>query len=223
MRWSAPKHRIGDVLVSLGLISRAELGLALSAQRASRERLGEILVRLGFIDRAQLLAGLMEQYRRCVAGAVGMSMLFLQQGMAYAGSSGTIHLSGTVPPRSILRLIEGSLLPSIDLQRPVRNALLGSFVDESNTSSGYELVLVSQSAATYGGQTRLVGDDGASLPYKLAFAGQEVRFKGGEAMLATIGPRSGGGGSGALTLSTATGAPRTAKLQDVLSIIVRAR
>lgn len=222
MSWITRKHRIGEVLVSLGLISADELGLALATQRGNREKLGEILVRLGLIDRAQLLAGLMEQYRRWMAGAVGMSMLLLQNG-ALAGSSGTIALSGVVPPRAAMRLVTGPPVPTVNLQHPVANALLTRIFEETAAQSGYSLELVSQSAGVTGGQPRLVAADGTTaIPYKLSFAGHELHFNGPVATLDTVAGGRVAGHSGALTISTMGSAAPTGRYQDTLSLVIRA-
>lgn len=57
---------LGEVLLELGLISRAQLDEALKLQRheKAKGRLGNLLVRLGFVGDEQIFSALEEQYRR---------------------------------------------------------------------------------------------------------------------------------------------------------------
>ena len=53
--------RIGEILVSLGVISEAQLNDALACQRAQGGRLGTILVKLGFVTEEQITNALAER------------------------------------------------------------------------------------------------------------------------------------------------------------------
>lgn len=55
-------RRLGELLVSKGLISSLQLSIALAAQRTSSRRLGEILVERGFATEAAIASCLAEQY-----------------------------------------------------------------------------------------------------------------------------------------------------------------
>ncbi len=61
---SAPTvDRLGDLLLSQGLVTREQLTLALREQRTSHQRLGYILVKQGVIDELELTKVLARQYR----------------------------------------------------------------------------------------------------------------------------------------------------------------
>ena len=60
-----PVHadRLGDLLLSQGLLTREQLAHALHEQRTTHQRLGFVLVRLGLIDELELTKVLARQYR----------------------------------------------------------------------------------------------------------------------------------------------------------------
>jgi type IV pilus assembly protein PilB len=60
---SVPPDRLGDLLLSQGLVTRAQLTAALHDQGSSHQRLGFILVRQGVIDELELTKVLARQYR----------------------------------------------------------------------------------------------------------------------------------------------------------------
>ena len=55
------KVRIGDLLVNKGLITEAQLKVALEEQKKVKEKLGSILVKMGYITEEKLLEALSEQ------------------------------------------------------------------------------------------------------------------------------------------------------------------
>jgi MSHA biogenesis protein MshE len=55
------KIRIGDLLVSKGVISEAHLAAALTEQKKTGQKLGVTLVEMGFIDESRLLEFLSQQ------------------------------------------------------------------------------------------------------------------------------------------------------------------
>lgn len=55
-------RRLGEMLVSSGLISNLQLSIALAAQQTSNKRLGEIVVERGFCTEDQIASCLAEQY-----------------------------------------------------------------------------------------------------------------------------------------------------------------
>mgnify|MGYP003134533769 FL=1 len=55
------KIRLGDLLVQAGLISDAQLQLALQDQKRTGSKLGRTVLDLGFIDEGRLLRALSEQ------------------------------------------------------------------------------------------------------------------------------------------------------------------
>ncbi len=221
MRWTLQKERIGEVLVSLGLISRGQLQLALDEQSGSGERLGEALVRLGFIRRGDLHFGLTEQYRRALVGALGAGFLFFNHGMAVASPKATLTLSGTVAPRSTVRLAGTSAPVAVDLSSPVVNATLTSLVSESNGKHSYSVLLESQSAAATGKTMLIAADQSQSIPYSLSYGGKAVRFEGALAVLKSSA-RPSDAAPADLAISTARAAPANSGFNDVLSVVIRA-
>ena len=55
------RMRLGEILVSDGLVTRAGLECALAAQQRSGELLGRVLLDLGLVGRADLLAAIAKQ------------------------------------------------------------------------------------------------------------------------------------------------------------------
>jgi hypothetical protein len=72
------KPLLGELLVELGIVSRAQLNRALAEQHAGQERLGETLVRLGLVSLDQISNALAEQRRRWYAAAFGAAMMVIQ-------------------------------------------------------------------------------------------------------------------------------------------------
>jgi type IV pilus assembly protein PilB len=60
---AASSERLGDILVKEGLITRDQLGQALTEQRTSGSRLGYLLVKLGFVQELEITKMLAKQYR----------------------------------------------------------------------------------------------------------------------------------------------------------------
>ncbi|MDZ4258002.1 MAG: type IV-A pilus assembly ATPase PilB [Gemmatimonadales bacterium] len=58
-----PANRLGDLLLSQGTVSRAQLEAALAEQRTSKHRLGYILVKQGAVQELELTKLLARQYR----------------------------------------------------------------------------------------------------------------------------------------------------------------
>jgi type IV pilus assembly protein PilB len=53
--------RLGELLVSSGLVSQEDFELALEAQKSSGRQIGDVLIQLGFVSRRQLLEALANQ------------------------------------------------------------------------------------------------------------------------------------------------------------------
>ncbi|MDX1513503.1 MAG: secretion system protein E, partial [Gammaproteobacteria bacterium] len=70
---SAPvkRRRIGELLVSKGVVSEDQVRIALTEQKKSREHLGKILVRLGFATEAVI--------RDVLGGALGYDSVDLSK------------------------------------------------------------------------------------------------------------------------------------------------
>ncbi len=58
-----PVDRLGDLLLSQGVVTRDQLAAALAEQKATRQRLGYILVKQGVIEELELTKVLARQYR----------------------------------------------------------------------------------------------------------------------------------------------------------------
>ena len=56
--------RLGDLLVSSGVITNEQLEKALEMQKETKERLGDVLIRAGFITEQQLIEALVGQLGR---------------------------------------------------------------------------------------------------------------------------------------------------------------
>lgn len=64
------QRRLGEILVSLSMLSREQVELALRHQRASGRRFGEVLVDLGYLSQAAVESALRIQNRRMLGGIV---------------------------------------------------------------------------------------------------------------------------------------------------------
>ncbi|MCF7870803.1 MAG: hypothetical protein K9L94_01755, partial [Candidatus Omnitrophica bacterium] len=53
--------RLGDILISEGMITDTQLGEALKKQESSGDKLGELLVKLGYVDERQIAVALSKQ------------------------------------------------------------------------------------------------------------------------------------------------------------------
>ena len=81
--YSTFTHRIGDILVSQGFISKKHLDVALKIQKVKRKLLGEILVDLGFVSSKELAMAIAQQ-----------------QGLEY------VDLTTTVPSKKAISLLK---------------------------------------------------------------------------------------------------------------------
>ena len=55
------KLRLGDMLISMGLLTESQLSQALAIQKEKHKRLGEVLIEEGYITEAQLINALKVQ------------------------------------------------------------------------------------------------------------------------------------------------------------------
>ena len=217
---SAP--RIGDLLVELGSIRRDDLEAALRTSRPASERLGQTLVRLGLVSRAQLEDALREQYRRCVAGALGVLLMWCLPAPALAGgSSVSLNLVGRVPVRSSVHLADVAAEFVLPRLGPAADLRLARVFRDSNSDSPYAIVIESDSARVYG-EPMLLGLEGQSnVPYRLTDGGHAVTFVDGQARM----PAAAGGRQAVNELRVAlpsTAAADGAALADTLRFVVRA-
>lgn len=152
MSEQAKSHRIGDMLVERGILTRQQLCEAIEIQQArqslrkgsgktSVEPLGEILVELGFIDRGQLNHTLSWQ-RRLRNATLIMSFVapLLTTACGGGGGGGTTTPSGSnkTPPNSSLSssLASDSISSSPDASIPaVSSSSAISFAQDSSDSS----------------------------------------------------------------------------------------
>lgn len=118
---------IGTVLLSRGLISRAQLEQALTEQRTSGERLDRVLVRLGLVSREQVLQAVGEQFHMPVVDLAGMAIepkvlqtlpakLVYKQNCVPIGRTGDTLTVATSDPFEITVLDELRLLAGCSIE-----------------------------------------------------------------------------------------------------------
>ncbi|MEP0767434.1 MAG: hypothetical protein HRF45_12970 [Fimbriimonadia bacterium] len=95
-------RKLGELLVSKGLISSLQLSIALAAQRTSSRRLGEILVERGFATEAAIAHCLAEQY--------GYPLLNLDQMRAQPEALALIQPETALTMRVLPLAVSGSTL-----------------------------------------------------------------------------------------------------------------
>lgn len=69
-------HKLGDLLLAAGLVSRDQLGGALALQKATGEPLGKVLVRQGIVSAGQVYRKLAEQW--CIKASTAGMVLMMQ-------------------------------------------------------------------------------------------------------------------------------------------------
>jgi hypothetical protein len=214
------RSMLGEVLTDLGLVTESDLRSALASQRETKRRLGETLVECGRINRTQLALALVEQYRRSLAAAVGVSLMCLQPMPAHAERSVSIALRGHVPARSSVQLANAAPGVFADAGQPVRDRLVAQISARTNTPVS---VTLEAASAVDGGRPALTdAAGGARVPYQLTWNGAPLEFRGGKAVLR--GARGASAETGELRISTAgarTGIRGFASEQ--LTVVVSAR
>jgi hypothetical protein len=58
----SPHRKLGELLVSLGIITQQQLQQSLEQQKKTGQKLGEILIELGFVNEELLFAVLAKQF-----------------------------------------------------------------------------------------------------------------------------------------------------------------
>jgi hypothetical protein len=143
---------------------------------------------------------------------------------AAAADTASIVLRGYVPIFNAIELQNVSTVIANDLRSPVRDALVAKILERSNSPSGYTIKLISENGA-HGTSAALRNDQGSSVPYRLSYGGQPVRFTNGRAEISrSRSPRSERSREEELRIS-ADGSDRltTGEYSDTLIIAVTAR
>jgi hypothetical protein len=136
-----------------------------------------------------------------------------------AQTSAQIALRGIVPPRAAIAFANVAGSATIDLAMAVRKGT--AVVDLStmgNSVSHVQLSLIA-SAAAERGKLALTAADGARIPYRLRFEGQDLDLARGEAPLAA----EGGVQHGALEVIAPEAAKVTKGYSDHLVVVLTAR
>lgn len=217
-----PTPRLGEVLVKLGLATRHQVQHALGLQRTSRAKLGEVMVAAGFITRTQLESALSEQCRRATGGILGLAMMTLQPTSVLAGSSAVLTIRGEIPAVSSIQLTQANVQLPTDLRRPVENAVITSVTERSNSRGAYTVTIVSDAAQSTGRPALVNPESGATIPYRLTYGDEELRFDGGRAVLER--PTAKASQSQAIAISTQPGAALVSgQYGDRLTLVLSTR
>lgn len=102
---------------------------------------------------------------------------------AQAQDSVSIALRGYVPETSTLKLVELNPIISRDLRRPVRDALVARLIEQSNSRSGYTIVLSSENARRLQAPGLMRGASGPHVAYQARYDGNLLKFVNGRAKI----------------------------------------
>ncbi len=129
------QDRLGDFLVSEGLVSRDQLNKAQSEARASNTRVGAALVKLGFIDEGPLVVGLSKLYR---TQAVDLDRVEIEPRILRLISSELALKHLVLPLRRVGRRLTVGMVNPADLPA----------IDDLKFATGYEIdpVLVGETS-----------------------------------------------------------------------------
>jgi len=120
------QDRLGDFLVSEGLVSRDQLQSAHAEARASNTRVGAALVKLGYVEEGPLVMALARQYR---VQAVDLERLEVEQKILRLVSPEVAHKHLVLPLRRVGRRLTVAMVNPTDL----------SAIDDLKFASGYEI------------------------------------------------------------------------------------
>jgi type IV pilus assembly protein PilB len=120
------QDRLGDFLVSEGLVSRDQLQSAHAEAKASSTRVGAALVKLGYVEEGPLVMALARQYR---VQAVDLDRLEVEQKILRLVSPEVAHKHLVLPLRRVGRRLTVAMVNPTDL----------SAIDDLKFASGYEI------------------------------------------------------------------------------------
>lgn len=140
--------RLGELLVSIGQITREQLEDALKKQKLSKKKIGQVLVESGYIKSSQVSKGLKLQHMLVTAAlAAVLSFASAPNGnLSHAAgpSSGKVTVSARVVPQSQLKLLYQKseiTITTADIKRGyivIRAA--SKFQVKNNNPQGYLLI-----------------------------------------------------------------------------------
>jgi hypothetical protein len=119
--------------------------------------------------------------RRFLRTLVGVG--FCLPAYAQAQDSVSITLRGYVSETSALKLVEVNPVISRDLRGPVRDALVARLIEQSNSRSGYTIVLSSENARRLQAPGLMRGASGPHIAYQARYDGKLVKFVNGRAKI----------------------------------------
>lgn len=102
---------------------------------------------------------------------------------ATPATADTINLSGVVPAKSGVRLVQTQTAMPVDPRQPLHDFVLVSLVLQTNNRLGYKLSVLSENARENGNAVLVDRDTGNAIPYSLKLGEQDVQFQDGAASL----------------------------------------
>lgn len=178
--------RLGDILVSAGYITRAQLDCALGKQSVSRRKLGEVLLEEGFVQPQQIRHGINLQQKLLTSILVGILALAAMPDAEAATRSANaeMRVSATVLPYTQMSVHNQStmlIITETDIARGFVDVPVGSSIEvKSNSRDGHYLSFESSDAIFKQvridglGKTALLGAGSSVVPF--AMEGREVRI-----------------------------------------------
>ena len=126
-------------------------------------------------------------------------MLVLAAGGAFAATSGTLNLVGTVPGILEISVSAESVAGNLDLTTDQTDLLVATINERSNKKAGYTVTLESQTAAAGDGSTSVFAsaDTGNpdTLTYTMSYGGSAVNLSGGSALVTDVTDKSNASGT----------------------------
>lgn len=143
-------RRLGDLLLSIGLINEEQLDLALSAQKATKDRLGNVLISRGDITESQLIDALKLQLG---IDSIDLSVTAISPEMAQILPKTIAKKYGVVPVRVNKDVLYLAMTDPLNFMA----------LEEVKTATRKRVVpLISTSDATERAIATLYGNEGAS-------------------------------------------------------------
>jgi|GEM_PF-752187 len=158
-----------------------------------------------------------------------MVLMVAGSGTAFAATSGTLTLTGTVP--SILEIsVNAAGNTDLDLGIDASNVKVATVVERSNKKSGYTVTLESENAVTQNADKGVFSNDdpdvSASLDYTISYGGEQVSLTDGSAIISNVSEKTAGSGASnevAISYNGATDFPYEGNYSDTLTFTIAAK
>ena len=158
-----------------------------------------------------------------------MIIMIATSGAAFAATTGTLTLSGSVP--SILEIaVNPSGNTGLDLGVDASNVKVATVVERSNKKAGYTVTLESANAVTQSSDTGVFTNDdpevNSSLDYTISYGGDNVTFTNGSAIISDVSEKTTGSGASnevAISYNGATDFPYEGNYSDTLTFTIAAK